>query len=258
LKKRPTCLNLCKEMHYILLGSVRGRNKARGEFRTVQNWIGSPGSPIEKATYVPPPPDRLVEFLANLEEYMHFEEKDRLVQLALIHAQFEIIHPFLDGNGRLGRILIPLFLVDKGMLKAPVFYVSEYIDENRDVYYSRLGEITRNNDWESWIEFFLTTVIEQSKINSRKAKAILDLYDSMKEEIEEKLHSQYSIRTLDTIFQSPLFNTSVFIEKSGIPTSSAFRILRILKRNKIITTLFKGSGKRSSLMAFEKVLDIVD
>ncbi len=256
LKKRPTCLNLCKEMHYILLDSVRGRDKGRGEFRTIQNWIGSLDSPIEKATYVPPPPDRLMEFLTNLEEYMHFEEKDRLVQLALIHAQFEIIHPFVDGNGRLGRILIPLFLIDKQMLNSPVFYVSEYIDENRLVYYDRLGEITRNNNWESWVEFFLTTIIEQSKTNSRKARAILNLYDTMKEEIEGKLRSQYSIRTLDAIFQNPIFNTTMFIKESGIPRPSAARILQILEKNKIINTVMKGSGQRSSLMVFERVLNI--
>ena len=257
LKTRPTCLNLCKEMHYILLNSVRGRDKGRGEYRTIQNWISSPGSPIEKATYVPPPPDRLMEFLNNLEEYMHFEEKDRLVQLALIHAQFEIIHPFIDGNGRLGRILIPLFLIDKGMLKAPVFYISEYIDENRDIYYDRLSEITRNNDWESWIEFFLTTIIEQSKNNSKKAKAILDLYDGMKQDIAGKLRSQYSIRTLDTIFETPIFSTKTFTNKSGIPKASAARILHILEKNKIVTKIIKGSGKRSSVMAFDKVIDIV-
>jgi Fic family protein len=257
LKTRPTCLNLCKEMHYILLDSVRGRDKGRGEFRKIQNWIGSPGSPIEKATYVPPPPDRLTEFLDNLEEYMHFEEKDKLVQLAIIHAQFEIIHPFIDGNGRLGRILIPLFLVDKEMLKAPVFYISEYVDENRDIYYDRLGEITRNDSWENWIEFFLTAIIEQSKNNSRKAKAILDLYDNMKKELEGILRSQYSIRTLDTIFENPIFNTTMFIRKSGIPKPSVARILNILEKNKIIFTIMKGSGKRASIMGFEKVLDIV-
>lgn len=258
LKTHPTCLNLCKEIHYILLDSVRGRDKGRGEFRTIQNWVGSPGSPIEKATYVPPPPDRIMEYLTNLEEYMHFDEKDNLVQLAIIHAQFEIIHPFLDGNGRLGRILIPLFLVEKGMLKSPVFYISEYIDENREIYYDRLGQITKRNEWEDWIEFFLTTIIEQSKTNSRKAKAILDLYDGMKEELEGKLNSRYTMSTLDTIFENPVFNTNMFINKSGIPKASAARILNILVENKIVTVAIKGSGHRSSLMLFEKALDIVN
>ena len=257
LKTRPTCLNLCKEMHFILLDSVRGRDKGRGEYRTVQNWIGSPGSSIEKATYVPPPPDRLLEFLNNLEAYMHFEEKDKLVQLALIHAQFEIIHPFIDGNGRLGRILIPLFLIDKGMLKAPVFYISEYIDDHRDIYYNRLSEITLKQNWEDWVIFFLTAIIEQSKNNAKKAKAILDLYESEKEELGLKLRSQYSIRALDAIFQDPIFTTTGFIKKTGIPKGSAIRILNHLEENKIVTNLFKGSGKRASLFVFEKVLNIV-
>jgi Fic family protein len=258
LNNRPTCLNLCKEIHHLLLDSVRGKDKGRGEFRKIQNWIGTPGSPIEKARYVPPPPERLMEFLDNLEKYMHFEEKDNLVQLALIHAQFEIIHPFIDGNGRLGRILIPLYLIEKGMLKSPVFYVSEYIDENRDVYYDRLNGITTNGDWESWIIFFLTTIIEQSKNNTKKATAILSLYDSMKERIEKTLKSKYSIRTLDTIFELPIFNTNMFIKTSGIPKPSATHILALLEKDKVITTIVKGSGHRPSLMAFEKVLSIAN
>jgi Fic family protein len=257
LKVKPSCLNLCKDMHNILLDSVRGRDKSRGEFRTTQNWIGSPGSPIEKATYIPPPPDRLIELLDNFEKYLHSEEKDNLVQLAIIHAQFEIIHPFLDGNGRLGRILVPIILVEKEMLNAPVFYISEYIDDNRDEYYDRLHGITKNNDWESWIEFFLITIIEQSKANSIKAKAILSLYNSMKEEIERTLHSQYSIRTLDTIFQNPIFNTTIFSLKSGIPKASASRILTILNSHKIVDTIYKGKGKRPSLIVFDQLWDII-
>jgi Fic family protein len=257
LKTRPTCLNLCKEMHYILLDSVRGKDKGRGEFRTIQNFIGSPGSTIQKATYIPPPPERLMEFLDNLKKYMHSEEKDRLVQLAIIHAQFEIIHPFIDGNGRLGRILIPLYLIEKGMLKAPVFYISEYIDENRDIYYDRLGAITQSSQWENWIEFFLVTIIEQSKRNSLKAKTILELYEKMKERLEGILHSQYSIRTLDTIFEEPIFNTTMFIRKSGIPKPSAARLLHILEKNKVILTIRKGVGKRPSIMGFDNLLDII-
>jgi Fic family protein len=257
LKTRPSCLNLYKEMHSILLDSVRGKDKQRGTFRTSQNWIGTPGTPIEKATYVPPAPELLMEYLDNFEKYVHSEEKDILVQLAILHAQFEIIHPFLDGNGRLGRILVPVFLLEKGLLDYPVFYISEYIDDNREVYYERLRGITQNNDWETWIEFFLTTIIEQSKTNSLKANAILNLYESMKEEIDRTLKSQYSIRTLDTIFQNPIFSTTMFISVSGIPKASASRILNLLNKNNVLSTISKGQGKRPSLMIFRKLLNIL-
>lgn len=249
-------LNLCRNIHYGLLDSVRGRDKARGEFRKTQNWIGKHGSAIEQATYIPPPPDRLMEFLSNLENYIHADEKDRLVQLAIVHAQFEIIHPFLDGNGRVGRILIPLFLVEKGMLSSPVFYISAYLDEHRDIYYEKLNNITQNNNWEEWIAFFLTAIIEQSKSNTQKAKAILDLYEEMKQEIAQLVRSQFSIRALDTIFESPILSSTVFIKRSGIPKASAMRILHALKERGILATLVEAKGRRPVVMVFGKLIDI--
>ena len=256
LRTHPINLNLCRKIHYGLLDSVRGRDKARGEFRKTQNWIGKHGSAIEQATYMPPPPDRLMEFLSNLENYIHAEEKDRLVQLAIVHAQFEIIHPFLDGNGRVGRILIPLFLVEKRMLSSPVFYISAYLDEHRDIYYEKLNNITQNNNWEEWIAFFLTAVIEQSKGNTQKAKAILDLYEEMKQEIAQLVRSQFSIRALDTIFESPILSATAFIKRSGIPKASAMRILHELKERGILTTLVEARGRRPAVMVFRKLMDI--
>lgn len=256
LRTHPISLNLCRKIHYGLLDSVRGRDKARGEFRKTQNWIGKHGSAIEQATYIPPPPDRLMEFLSNLEDYIHAEEKDRLVQLAIVHAQFEIIHPFLDGNGRVGRILIPLFLVEKGMLSSPVFYISAYLDEHRDIYYKKLNNITQNNNWEEWIAFFLTAVIEQSKGNTQKAKAILDLYEEMKQEIAQLVRSQFSIRALDTIFESPILSATAFIKRSNIPKASAMRILHELKERGILTILVEAKGRRPAVMVFGKLMDI--
>jgi Fic family protein len=147
LKDRPISLNLLKEIQFLLLDSVRGKDKGRGEFRTSQNWIGRPGCKMEEASYVPPPPLQVMEFLDNLEKYVRFDEEDRLVQMAIIHAQFEIIHPFLDGNGRVGRILVPLFLFEKGQLSSPMFYLSTYLEAHREVYYDRLQAISRDGDW---------------------------------------------------------------------------------------------------------------
>ena len=132
-------------MHSVLLNSVRGKDKSRGNFRTMQNYIGRAGVSIEQARYIPPTPMVLPNYLHNFEKYLHYEEKDRLIQLAIIHAQFEIIHPFLDGNGRLGRIIMPLFLFEKGVLHTPMFYISEYLEANREEYYDRLLAVSEGN-----------------------------------------------------------------------------------------------------------------
>jgi len=258
LAKKPITLNMIKEVHSILLDSVRGKDKARGRFRTVQNWIGKPGTPIEQADYVPPEPMRLMEFLSNLENYIHYEEKDALVQLAIVHAQFEIIHPFVDGNGRLGRILIPLFLYEKKLLTTPMFYISEYLEANRDMYYDRLKAITQGKKWEDWIEFFLNAIVEQAKTNSKKAKAILALYEKKKERIHTITHSQYVIRILDTLFARPVFSTTDFIRSSGIPKASAIRFIKLLEKEGVISVLRKGSGRKASIYIFNKLLQIIE
>ena len=244
-------------MHAILLDSVRGKDKARGSFRTSQNYIGKPGVPIEQAIYIPPAPFILLDHLDNFEKYIHYEEKDRLIQLAIIHAQFEIIHPFLDGNGRLGRILIPLFLFEKEVLHSPMFYISEYLEANRDEYYSRLLAVSEENKWEDWIEFFLKAIVTQAKANRLKAKAILDLYEKKKDKLSELTHSQYVIRGLDTIFARPIFSTSDFIKISKIPKESAIRLLRLLKKEKILTTLREGKGRSPEIFLFGKLFNIV-
>jgi len=175
LKERPLCLNLLKELHAVLLDSVRGRNKAPGEFRRSQVYVGPSGAPIEKATFVPPSADRVAPALDNWEKYLHYEEKDRLVQLAVVKAQLEIIHPFLDGNGRMGRMLVPLYLFDRGLLSSPMFYLSAYLEEHRDVYYERLLGVSRDGDWNGWASFFLTAVVEQAAVNTQKTREILTL-----------------------------------------------------------------------------------
>ena len=180
LKERPLCLNLIKDLHAILLDSVRGRDKAPGQFRQKQNYIAPAGYPIEQATFVPPSTDHLPAVLDNWEKYLHFEEKDVLVHLAIVKAQFGIIHPFLDGNGRLGRMLIPLFLFDKKLLSSPMFYLSAYLEANREIYYTRLQAVSQQQDWNGWIQFFLTAIVKQAAINIDKVRGILSLYGDMK------------------------------------------------------------------------------
>ena len=198
-----------------------------------------------------------MEFLSNFEKYIHYEEKDTLVQLSIVHAQFEIIHPFVDGNGRVGRILIPLFLYEKKLLSSPMFYISEYLEANRDEYYIRLKAITSEKKWEDWIGFFLKSVIEQSKANSKKARAILELYEQKKERIQAVTRSQYVIKILDTLFSKPIFSTTDFVRESGIPKRTAISILNLIEKEGIISTLRPGRGRKANIFMFNKLIAIL-
>jgi Fic family protein len=257
-KKRPLCLNLIKEMHVVLLDSVRGRHKAPGEFRRVQNYIGPPGCDMDTATFVPPSVDQMGPALDNWEKYCHSEEKDRLVQLAVLKAQFELIHPFLDGNGRIGRILIPLFLFEKGLLSSPMFYLSAYLDEHRDEYYERLRAISRQQDWNGWIQFFLTAVREQAGINAEKTRNILALYDRMKVQVQEAIRSQYIIQAIDALFAQPIFTSIDFSKRSKIPKESSYHILSVLKKEGIVKEHRPGRGRRGSVLIFQELIDITE
>ena len=257
LKERPCCLNLIKDVHNALLVGVRGKDKGRGEFRKTQNWIGKPNTPIELATYVPPRPDQLSDYLSNWEHYYHYDEKDKLVQLSIIHAQFEIIHPFVDGNGRIGRILIPIFLYDRKLLNSPVFYISAYFEMNREEYYSRLLAISEENDWNGWIEYFLKAIIKQAKLNIDKVKNIKSLYDEMKNKITSTTHSRFSIQTLDFLFHRPIFTSPLLISDSQIPKPSAARILKALAEADVISLVSPSRGPKPAMYIFAQLLKII-
>lgn len=258
LPTRPFSLNLLRRLHEILMDSVRGRNKARGRFRRSQNYIGPPGEPMERATYVPPVWEQVEPAMDNWEKYFHADERDPLVQLAVVKAQFELIHPFLDGNGRLGRMLVPLFLFEKGLLSSPMFYVSAYLEENRDVYYHRLQSISRDNDWNGWVGFFLTALVEQARDNTQKTRQILALYERMKQDVPRITRSQYAIQAIDALFDRPVFGSGDFVERSGIPRISALRILREIKKEGLVRDLRPGGGRRAAVMIFPELLEITE
>lgn len=254
----PISLRLIKEMHRSLLQGVRGENTDRGNFRRIQNWIGKPGSKIDDASYIPPPPNTVMNHLDNFEKYIHFEEKDRIVQLAFIHAQFEIIHPFLDGNGRIGRLLIPLFLFEKGILNKPLFYISAYFEADRESYYSKLNSITSDNNWEQWVEYFLSGVIFQAKKNVLLAKEILLLYDKLKSEIMDLTGSKYSIRILDFLFEKPVFTSTDFLNYLGANRAVVRRNIEKLAAENIISPLERGTGTKATVYRFSRLLEITD
>lgn len=184
-KDLPLSLRLLKEMHAILLRGGRGSSKQPGEFRQSQNWIG--GTRPGNAAFVPPPPDKLIDILSNLEFYLHdnYGKTPTLLKAAIAHVQFETIHPFLDGNGRLGRLLITLLLCAEGMLKEPVLYLSLYLKKHRSYYYDLLNRVRTEGAWEEWVTFFLEGVIETSKEALDTTKQINDLFLQDKEKIEK-------------------------------------------------------------------------
>ena len=199
--KLPLSVRLIKEMHKILLDNVRGQNKSPGEFKTEQNYIGNSA----EITFTPLPPELTQDYMANFEQYIHFDEVDLLVQAALIHCQFEMIHPFKDGNGRIGRLLIPLFLYYREMLPVPTFYMSAYFEKDITMYLEKLSAVSQKNDYATWIKYFLEGVIQQAEINTLKAKALLDRYNEFKDICISGMSSKYAIPLLDEIFQRPAF-----------------------------------------------------
>lgn len=259
MNEKPLRINLVRDLHRILLQGARGANRAPGEFRRVQNYIGASGTSIEQASFVPPSPEKVLPAMSTWEKYLHAVEKDPLVQLAVAKAQFELIHPFLDGNGRIGRILIPIFLYHKEVLSSPVFYLSAYLERNRETYYERLKAISSEGDWNGWIRFFLSAVIEQAVRNSQKVRSILELYDRMKEAVPTVTRSQYAIRVIDSMFDQPVFNSADFIKLSGIPRGgSASRILNALRDKGILVALRAGRGSQSAVFYFPELLRIAE
>lgn len=164
LRELPLCNRLIKETHAVLMQGVRGQEKSPGEFRNSQNWIGGMGSTLKTARYIPPNMQDMVEGMSDLEKYIHSDDDlDVLIRAALIHYQFESIHPFLDGNGRIGRLLITLFLMEKGVLTTPALYISYYLKQNRIEYYDRMTEVRNKSNYEQWIKFFLRAVYESAE-----------------------------------------------------------------------------------------------
>lgn len=257
---QPITQSLLRQMHATLMNGVRGQDKNPGEFRNTQNWIGPRGCSINEATYVPPPPIFLNDLLERLIEYCNLSsnEIDPIVQAGLVHAQFELIHPFDDGNGRIGRILIPLMLMRRGSIISPSLYISGFLETNREEYYLRLERITSHKDWQGWIEFFLDAVIQQSEHNLSLVRGIIDLYDKTKRELSDLIHSDQAIYVVDLLFDSPVFRANEVHERLNIQRQRAAGYIRQLKDAEIVVELVPASGRRAALLSFERLWEITD
>ena len=259
LQDFPLSLRLIREIHAKLMENARGGNKQPGEFRTSQNWIG--GTRPGTAKFVPPPADEVMGCLDRFERFLHDEESRSrlpvLVRIALAHVQFETIHPFLDGNGRLGRLLITFILCAEGILKAPLLYISLYLKANRQAYYDHLQSVRESGDWEAWIAFFLTGVIETANQATETAQSILHLFAKDRAAIESSGKSNATVLTIHANLQRhPLVTTSKLKDLCNVSLPTVLRNLSVLEDLGIVKEV---TGKdRNKLFAYSSYLEILN
>lgn len=259
LETFPLSLRLIKNIHKRLLQNTRGSQRSPGEFRRSQNWIGPAGCNLNTATFVPPTVPDMESALADLEKFFHQEDRiPALVKIALIHAQFETIHPFLDGNGRMGRLLITFWLCQQEILSKPLLYLSYYFKENRSEYYDRLMDVRKKGEWENWVKFFLRGVAEVADEATTSAKAILKI----KDEVSKKLYSMDNgnsnyQRLLDYLFEQPFIKRSDVEKMLGVSNPTAGNIIETFCQMGILQDCTPQKS-RNKLYAFAEYLDILE
>jgi len=257
LQEIPLSLRLLKEVHAVLLRGVRGGGRAPGEFRRAQNWIGPPGSSLEEARYVPPPPGPMLEALDALERFWHSDHGlPPLVEIALVHYQFEAIHPFLDGNGRIGRLLITLMLLERGLLPEPALYLSAYFERHRTLYYDLLLGVSQRGAWEDWLAFFLEGVRTEAKDVAERARRLLDLWREWRERYGRKGGSAHILGLLDLLFERPVLTVPLVKDRLGITHAWANRLVQRLEEDGILTPV--SERKRNRLYAAKEILEILE
>ena len=255
LKEFPLSLRLLREIHQVLLSSGRGSKRSPGEFRTTQNWIGAPGCTLREATFVPPNVPDMNEAMGDLELYLHSEDGlPPLIKIALVHAQFETIHPFLDGNGRMGRLLITFWLCQQKILSQPLLYISYYFKRNRQDYYDRLMVVRKTGDWEQWIKFFLKGIAETSEEAISTAKEILAL-KKVCEDMIVRSNNNYR-QLLDLLFRVPVIDKQEVAERLNVSQPTANRIVEQFCELGILVDQ-KPDSKRYKRYAFTKYLAIL-
>jgi len=257
LKDLPVNLRLIKEIHAKLMEGVRGQNQTPGEFRRSQNWIGPPGCKLMDATYVPPPPAEMLEALDSFEKYLHAKsDLPPLVRLCFIHYQFESIHPFLDGNGRIGRLLVTLLLCVDGLLPQPLLYLSAFFERHRDEYYRRLLEISLHGNWMEWIGFFLRGITSQARDAIRRSDLLLSLWKRYRIELQAARASALLLQLVDELFNYPAITNSIAAEKLGVtPRSAQLNIDKLQKAN----ILKEATGRaRNRVYIAREIISIIE
>jgi Fic family protein len=253
----PVSLRLIRELHGILMEGVRGEYLTPGEFRRSQNWIGPPGSTIESATIVPPPVDEMHQALDRLGKFIHTpSDIPQLVRLALVHYQFEAIHPFLDGNGRLGRLLVVLLLIEWGMISQPLLYLSAFFEAQRLDYYDRLLAVSRGGEWESWLLFFLKGISSQSVDAITRIERLGKLRDACRERLRRERAAERLLRTLDVLFERPILNIRQLEVALSVPYRTA---QRYVERLEAIGILREVTGQaRNRLYQADEIIHVLE
>ncbi len=251
----PMSLRLVRELHEILMRDVRGDVATPGEFRRTQNWIGPPGCTLNEATYVPPPPADLMACLGAWEKFLHDDTLPPLVHAALAHSQFEAIHPFLDGNGRVGRLLITLLLVNRGVIPSPLLYLSAYFDATRQEYYERLLGVTERGEWEEWLTYFLSGVALQSEDAVDRIQRIDDLFSGWKQGLAQE-QSRLPERALDLFVENPFWTVGGVARRLGVAFTTAQRAIDRLEREGVVTR--QGTARRNRVYCAEAVLEVLE
>ncbi len=251
----PICSRLIREAHGELLFTGRGSDKRPGQFKQEQNYI------IDRAAgrvvFVPTPPEDLEEGIRRFENFMNTPGQDPLIRAALGHAEFEALHPFADGNGRIGRMLVTLSLWNDDVISRPCFYVSSVIEKARDGYVDGLRAVSASNAWTEWCLYFLDVLARQAAENIALANRMLDFYSETKESFPSLLSSPWAVQALDDMFINPVFTNRSFSRRTGIPLQSASRFTRTLVENGALEIYARGSGRRPTWFVFQRLLDTV-
>ncbi len=259
LKQKPLSENLIKELHGILLGSVRGKGKNPGSFRKGLVYIGRPNSSIDEASFIPPSPENVTSLFSNWERFLNMNNSlDHLVKIGIAHYQFEAIHPFMDGNGRIGRLIIPLYLYQSKLLSYPILYISSYLEKYRGQYMDLLHNIDGSeNNWEAWLRFFLTGIRVQSEEAKNKIHDILALKEKHIQEIARQIKSSYTNEFIEFIYSQPIFTYKNVLEYSQIKTpQTVYNLIKKFESANIISRV--SEMKRNRVYTFNALLKIIN
>jgi Fic family protein len=255
LNNLPFSTRLIRESHKVLLQGVRGEKKHPGVFRKSQNWIG--GSTLQDAYFVPPVHTSVPELMSDLEKFLHNKDihLPELLKIGLVHYQFETIHPFLDGNGRVGRLLIPLYLVSKGILQKPILYLSDFFEKNRKLYYDNLTLVREKNDINQWFKFFLVGIIQTAGSGIRTFDKILQLQKSIEMDLQKfGSRAANAKKVLDYLYKRPQINAEKIVEITGISLPTAYKLIVDLEKFEILKEI--TGSQRGRIYVFDKYIAI--
>ena len=255
LDSLPLSLRLIREVHAELMRGVRGGQATPGEFRRTQNWIGPAGGTLQNAIYVPPPPDRLMDCLSQWESFARDWTWPPLIQVALLHYQFEAIHPFLDGNGRVGRLLITLFLVERRVLQTPLLYLSSFFEATRSEYYERLRAVTDQAAWEEWLAYFLNGIARMSQDSLTRAEKINDLLGQWRSQVAGAA-SKTAVSLVDLLAENPFWTVRKLAQRLGVAYTTAQRAVEKLESLGFLRQVTEA--KRDRVFCAQDIMTILD